>query len=93
METYQDLLDKLPSRESINIKWWQDLLDKLPSRESINIKWWVVEDGQRFRNQSTLRGKWAYEATCGCGWDSKTGGAVRSYIQQAVSDHKSYDHQ
>lgn len=72
---------------------YEELLAELPTRESVNIKWWVVQDGQRFRHESTMRGKWAFEATCACGWDSKTGGAVRSAVRQDVSDHKFYGHQ
>lgn len=65
----------------------------LPSRDSIKIKWWVVQDGRRYPHESTMRGQWAFEATCACGWDSKTGGAVRSAIRRDVANHKLYDHQ
>ena len=73
-------------------EWYKEWLASLPSRESIKIKWWVVQDGQRYPNQNTFRGKWAYEATCACGWDSKTGGALRSSVKQDVENHKLYDH-
>ena len=29
-----------------------------------------------------------YDAVCSCGWDSKTGGAVRSFVQARVNEHK-----
>jgi len=74
---------------------YEELLAELPSRESINIKWWVVlESGKRMRHSNTMRVRWwGFEATCACGWDSKTGGALRSAVRQDVSDHKFYDHQ
>lgn len=35
-----------------------------------------------------MRGRWDFEAKCSCGWETHTGGAVRSYIQSRVDDHK-----
>ncbi len=28
------------------------------------------------------------DATCSCGWDSRTGGAVRAYVAHLVKAHK-----
>lgn len=38
--------------------------------------------------ESTMRGAWACEAKCSCGWETRTGGAVRSWIDREVADHK-----
>jgi hypothetical protein len=39
--------------------------------------------------QASMRGSWpGYEAKCSCGWESHTGGAVRSYVETLVVDHK-----
>lgn len=38
--------------------------------------------------ESGMRGAWPCEAKCSCGWETRTGGAVRSYINSAVDDHK-----
>lgn len=38
--------------------------------------------------ESSMRGPWACEARCSCGWETRTGGAVRSYIDREVADHK-----
>jgi hypothetical protein len=35
-----------------------------------------------------MRGTWGYDATCSCGWDSRTGGALRRYVADLVADHK-----
>lgn len=57
-----------------------------------HITWWVYvgsgADKQRIRRTSTMRGRWDFDATCTCGWDSQTGGAVRGYVTRAVADHK-----
>jgi hypothetical protein len=52
------------------------------------VTWWVYAGTERIRRTATMRGLWAYDVTCSCGWDSKTGGCVRSYMTQAVADHK-----
>ena len=72
---------------------YDEWLASLPSRESIKIKWWVVlESGERIRHSNTMRGRWDFEATCACGWDSKTGGALRNSVKRDVENHKFYDH-
>jgi hypothetical protein len=35
-----------------------------------------------------MRGAWPCEAKCSCGWETHTGGAVRSYVDSLVRDHK-----
>lgn len=52
------------------------------------IAWWVYIDGQRVRRAAMMRGLWGYDATCSCGWETQTGGAVRSYIDREVWHHK-----
>ena len=53
------------------------------------ITWWVYAGGERIRHASTMRGHWpGYDATCSCGWDTRTGGAVRNYIRHEVWFHK-----
>jgi hypothetical protein len=52
------------------------------------IRWFVVVNGERYPREATMRGYTAFEATCSCGWDSKTGGAVRSAVEHAVWEHK-----
>ena len=52
------------------------------------IRWFAVADGQRFPRTHIMRGQWGYDAVCSCGWDSRTGGALRRYVEDAVADHK-----
>jgi hypothetical protein len=63
------------------------------------IKWWVYTGGmdenmrrERIRRTASMRGFWpGYDVECSCGWETKTGGAVKSYIEQEVWSHK-WDH-
>jgi hypothetical protein len=59
------------------------------------ISWWVYPTGpnagynpERIRHTAQMRGWVAWDATCECGWDSKTGGAVRSSVERDVWGHK-----
>lgn len=52
------------------------------------IRWFVVLDGKRLPRQASMRGGWGYDATCSCGWDSRTGGGTKRYITEKVADHK-----
>jgi len=57
------------------------------------IQWWVYAwngDGtvHKMRRSRTMRGQWSYDVTCSCGWETRTGGAVRSYIEREVRIHK-----
>lgn len=53
------------------------------------IRHYVVLDGELHPRESAMRGAWACEAKCSCGWETRTGGAVKSYIDRMVADHKS----
>lgn len=55
------------------------------------ISWWVYTgNGQeRIRRTAKMRGWWpGYDVTCSCGWETRTGGAVRSYVEREVWLHK-----
>lgn len=52
------------------------------------ITWWVYAGRERIRRTATMRGQWGYDATCECGWDSRTGGATRRYVENEVWLHK-----
>lgn len=61
--------------------------------EGHRITWWVhAWDGQghseKLRHTSTMRGLWGWDASCECGWESRTGGATKSSVQRDVRDHK-----
>lgn len=56
--------------------------------EGHSIRWYVYAGSERIPYTSTMRGTWGYDAVCSCGWDSKTGGGVRRWVQEKVADHK-----
>lgn len=52
------------------------------------IKWFVYAGGERIPHTSKMRGTWGYDATCSCGWDSRTGGGLRRWVADLVATHK-----
>lgn len=57
------------------------------------IKYWVyAHDGlggvEKMRHSNTMRGNWGWDATCSCGWETRSGGALQSYIKREVWWHK-----
>ena len=60
--------------------------------QKANIKWFYVVNDQKYRYVKGLIGVTAWEVSCSCGWESHTGGGVRSWLDQLVFEHKFYDH-
>lgn len=52
------------------------------------ISWWVYAGAERVRHTAQMRGTHNYDATCSCGWDSKTGGGLKRYVSELVQAHK-----
>lgn len=52
------------------------------------IIWWVYAGSDRIRHSAQMRGRWGYDVTCTCGWETHTGGAVRRHIRDEVYFHK-----
>ena len=52
------------------------------------IRWYVYAGGELVPREASMRGAWPCEAKCSCGWETRTGGAVRSWIERAVREHK-----
>jgi 4-hydroxy-3-methylbut-2-enyl diphosphate reductase IspH len=63
-----------------------------PTTQKVIIKWFGVSQDVRVPASASMRGTWGWDATCSCGWDSKTGGAIRTYVQQEVRLHKIMEH-
>lgn len=63
-----------------------------------SLTWWVWPltgghaPSERMRYERTMRGTWGWDATCSCGWESRTGGAVRRYVLDAAYGHLFTDH-
>jgi hypothetical protein len=57
-------------------------------------RWFVYAGGYgqpltRIPWQATMRGHWpGYDVECSCGWESKTGGATRASVRDALDDHR-----
>ncbi len=64
----------------------------IPTSQKAVIKWFaVLHDGSTMRNNKGFIHN-AWDATCDCGWESKTGGAIKACVARMVEDHKYYDH-
>jgi hypothetical protein len=62
------------------------------TNEKVTIQWFaVLSDGSKVRNNAGFQHN-AWEVKCSCGWETATGGAVRSYIKNEVDKHKRFDH-
>ena len=64
----------------------------VPSTTKASIKWFVYAGEEKIRYNKTMRGSWGYDVTCSCGWETKTGGGVRSWIEEEIYAHKRFDH-
>jgi hypothetical protein len=61
--------------------------------EPVKISWWAIpQSGERMPRQDSMRGTWGWDASCSCGWDSRTGGAVFRCVRQMVNEHKLVEH-
>lgn len=63
----------------------------VPTAEKVTIKWFYVYDGKKYRNVKGLISN-AWDVTCSCGWESRTGGAIKASVQRSVDDHKYFVH-
>lgn len=54
-----------------------------------SIRWWaVVGDGERVRRTSGMKDTGNWDATCSCGWDSRTGGVIMNEVDRMAQAHK-----
>ena len=63
----------------------------VPTTEKIQIKWFVFNGNEKTRYSGGV-GFRAWDATCSCGWESKTGGAIRASVLRDVDAHKIFAH-
>jgi len=69
------------------------LLTEETKREH-RARWFVYAGGygqplEKIPHQATMRGQWpGYDVQCSCGWESKTGGATRSSVEESLFDHR-----
>lgn len=60
--------------------------------QKVTIKWFVWAGDQKMRHESSMRGTWGWDAECSCGWQTRTGGAIRSSVESDVQLHKTMEH-
>jgi hypothetical protein len=60
--------------------------------EKVTIKWFAVfQDGSKMRNIQGFQHN-AWDVECSCGWKTRSGGAIKSYMIEEVQNHKLYEH-
>jgi len=62
------------------------------TEQKVTVKWFVWSAGEKMPHAKSMRGAWGYDAQCSCGWETKTGGGVRSWVRDLVETHKRLDH-
>jgi hypothetical protein len=58
----------------------------------VTVKWFVWSAGEKMPRTSSMRGTWGYDAECSCGYETKTGGGVRTWVADLMEDHKRTAH-
>jgi hypothetical protein len=52
-------------------------------------RWFVYAGGQKLPHAASMRGHWpGWDVACSCGWESRTGGATRTSVSDALLDHR-----
>jgi hypothetical protein len=60
----------------------------IPTDAKIQIQWFAVDtNGNKFRNNRGFISS-GWDAVCSCGWETRTGGAIKSYVLSEVEAHK-----
>jgi len=66
-----------------------------PEQAGHRISWFAVLPGDfaagrtRIPRNRHMNGRdWGWDATCTCGWDSRTGGAIQARVEDAIADHR-----
>lgn len=56
------------------------------------IRWfvfaWNGDVKVKLPHTANMRGTWGWDASCSCGWGSRTGGATRGSVEREVREHK-----
>ena len=64
----------------------------IATEEKITIKWFAVDtNGNKFRNNRGFISS-GWDATCSCGWETRTGGGIKAWVQGEVDAHKVIAH-
>jgi hypothetical protein len=52
------------------------------------FRWFAYAGGERIPRVKTMRGQWGFDAVRSCGYDTKVGGGVESYIKTLIWNHR-----
>jgi hypothetical protein len=64
----------------------------IPTDEKIQIQWFAVDaNGNKFRNNRGFISS-GWDAVCSCGWETRTGGAIKASVMRDVEFHKITEH-
>jgi len=56
--------------------------------QKVTIQWFaVMHDGSKIRNNKGFIHN-AWDVKCSCGWESKTGGAIKACVARIADEHK-----
>ena len=62
------------------------------TKEKVKIQWFaVLHDRTKMRNTKGFI-HYAWDVKCSCGWESKTGGAIKACVKKIADKHKWLDH-
>jgi len=64
----------------------------VPNGDKVKIEIFVYAGDEKIRHTSHIAGEWSYDFKCSCGYESQTGGVVRSYAMELIRLHKIQDH-
>jgi hypothetical protein len=65
----------------------------IASDEKVTIKWFVYSMGVKLPRTASMRGSWdGYDFECSCGYESRTGGAIKSCVTELLEKHKRLEH-
>ncbi len=53
------------------------------------MRWFVKLGDEMIPHTASMRGHWpGWDVKCSCGWESRTGGATKTAIREAIWLHK-----
>ncbi len=56
-----------------------------------HIRWYVWAGDKKIPRTAKMRGTWGYDVVCtSCGWETRTGGGVRRYLEELIWLHKNF---
>jgi hypothetical protein len=67
-------------------------MQQVATNEKISVQWFVYAGEEKIRFNSSMRGTWGFDVVCSCGWESSTGGAIRSCVKDLLQAHKRNSH-